>query len=37
MITTATTNEEDWKNAIQSWTRWEGGGADNDAYILQYV
>jgi len=37
MIATATANKEDQKNAIQSWTRGEGEGGDNDAHILQYV
>jgi hypothetical protein len=34
---TATANEEDQQNAVQSWTCGEGGGGDNDAYILQHV
>jgi hypothetical protein len=37
MIATATANEQDQKNAIQSWPHAEEGGRYKDAYILQHV
>jgi hypothetical protein len=37
MIATAKENEEDQKNATQSWPHVEEGGGNNDAYTLQHV